>query len=189
MPRINKTSGIMDDLLVLVAQAGVMGLTVLAPNAVMALEKPLTNFLHGAEKRKEAKRIGHYLKRQKLITVTELDDGTYRIELTDEGKTRSTKANFERLEVPETKWDKKWRVIMFDIPEEHKQARDYISRHIRRIGFKQLQRSVFVYPHSVDEFIILLKEIFPEIGKYFTYMTVEEIDQHNALVKHFQKIL
>lgn len=179
----------MDDLLVLVAQAGAIGLTVLAPNAITALEKPLGDFVAGKEKRKEAKRIGHYLKRQKLVEVTELEDGMYRIELTDDGKTRSTKAGFERLRLTDDKWDKKWRVVMFDIPEQHKQARDYISSHIRRLGFKQLQKSVFIYPYPVDEFVILLKEIFPEVGKYFTYMTVDEIDQHNSLVHQFKSIL
>lgn len=189
MARINKTSGIMDDLLVLVAQAGAIGLTVLAPNAIIAIEKPLGNFIAHKEKRKEAKRIGHYLKRQKLIEVVELEDGMFRIMLTDEGKTRSTKASFERLELPKAKWDQKWRVIMFDIPEAHKQARDYISKHIRHIGFKQLQKSVYIYPYPVDEFVILLKDIFPEVGKYFTYLTVEEIDQHNKLVHQFKDII
>jgi uncharacterized protein YdhG (YjbR/CyaY superfamily) len=46
-----------------------------------------------------------------------------------------------------------------------------------------------VYPYPVDEFIELVKDMFPEIEKHISYMVAEETDQHNALVKRFKHIL
>jgi phenylacetic acid degradation operon negative regulatory protein len=185
----NATSRVVDDLLITVSLAGAIGMMIVAPNSVTALEKSLDKLISGKEKRREAKRIARYLKQQKLVSVTENEDGSYQVSLSDKGKTRTTKARFEQLDVPRKNWDQKWRIIMFDIPEEHKTIRDYISRHLRMLGFKQLQRSVFIYPYPVDEFVALLREFFPEVEKHVIYLTVEDTDQHNTLVKQFASIL
>jgi phenylacetic acid degradation operon negative regulatory protein len=187
--RRTNTSVIVDKLLVLLATTSAAGLSIVAPNSVKALEKPLERFIKNKDRRQEAKRIARYLKQQKLIEVTENDDGTFLVTLSDKGVMRSTKVRFEQLEIPQKQWDKKWRVVTFDIPEQHKTTRDYISRHLRLVGFKQLQKSVFIYPYPVDEFIALLVEMLPEVSPYLTYMLVEEIDQHNSLVKKFSRIL
>lgn len=182
-------SDIIDDLLVAVATAGALGLSIVAPNSLVALEKPLKKLLGGGAKRKEAKRIGRYLKQQKLVETVSNEDGSYQVTLSDKGVRRTKRVQFEKLEIPESKWDEKWRIIMFDIPEQYKSTRDYISKHLRLIGFEQLQRSVFVYPYPVDEFVALLYEIFPEVERHVFYMVVEDIDQHNVLVKQFKTIL
>jgi DNA-binding transcriptional regulator PaaX len=178
-----------DNFLVAVGLVGLVGLTVVAPNSLVALEKPLDKFLSGREKKREAERIAKYLKQQKLVSVIKNNDDSYQIVLADKGEKRSKRASFERLAIPTTKWDKKWRIIMFDIPEKHKTTRDYISSHLRRIGFWQLQRSVFIYPYPVDEFAAILRDIFPELGRNLVYLVTDDIDQHNLLVKKFSKIL
>lgn len=189
MAKRTVTSNIIDDLLVAVAATGAIGIAIVAPNAIQALEKPLEKFISGKSNRKELRRIARYLKRRELVLIKENDDDTYTITLSRSGLTRSKQVRFDRLEVDRGKWDEKWRVIMFDIPEQHKTTRDYISRHLRLIGFKQLQRSVFIYPYPVDEFVALLKDMIPEVERYVSYMTVEDIDQHNTLVKQFSSIL
>lgn len=185
----NRTSDIIDDLLITVALGGAVAMTVIAPNALIAIEKPLFKFLSGRDKRREARRIRRYIKRQKLIEVFEDKDGNYSLKLTDRGKSRMVRARFDRLTIPNQTWDKKWRIVMFDIPEPKKTERDFISLHLRLIGFRQLQKSVFIFPYSIDEFIALLNEIHPEIHMHVLSMTVNDISNHNDLVNDFSRIL
>jgi phenylacetic acid degradation operon negative regulatory protein len=189
MGRRTSTTDIVDGLLIALASAGAVGLTVVAPNGVTAIEKPLEKFLNGRDKRREARRIALYLKQQKLVEVSTKNGTDYQVKLTTKGKTRTNLVRLSQLEIPKTGWDKKWRVVMFDIPEQHKTIRDFVSRHLRLVGFKQLKRSVFVYPYPVEELIFLIKELIPEIEDNLSYMVVEEIDQHNKLVKQFKNIL
>lgn len=182
-------SDVIDDLLVAVATAGTIGLCVAAPNSVSALEKPLGKLLAERKHTKETRRLAYYLKQQKLVEVVPNDDGTYQVTLAEKGVSRTNRVRFERLAIPKSEWDMKWRVITFDIPEKHKSIRDYISKHLRLIGFKQLQRSVFIYPYPIDEFVAILRQQFPEIEDNVSYMLVEDIDQHNKLVKQFSSIL
>lgn len=189
MPKRTDTSDVIDNLLLGIAVAGALAMTIIAPNAPRALEKPLLKLVGLKDKRKEARRIAKYIKQQKLVEVREQGQDEFRIILTDKGKKRVTKARFDSLKIPNTKWDQKWRVVMFDIPESEKPTRDYISLHLRRVGFKQIQKSVFVFPYSVDEFMAILREIFPSTSQQVVYMTVEETDNHNQLVKKFRHIL
>lgn len=189
MSKRTKTSDIIDDLMVVLAAAGTVGVAVVAPNAIQAIEKPLEKFISKTRERKELRRVSKYLKRRGLVNIIENDNETFTITLSDAGLSRSKQVRFDRLEVSTGNWDERWRIIMFDIPEQHKTTRDYISRHLRLIGFKQLQRSVFIYPYAVDEFVYLLKDMFPEVEKNLSYMTVDDLDQHNTFVKQFSHIL
>lgn len=49
------------------------------------------------------------------------------------------------------KWDKKWRIIIFDIPEELHCARDVLRKKLISFGFYSLQKSVLVFPYSCEE--------------------------------------
>ena len=185
----NRTSNIIDNLLMVVAASSTVALTVIAPNSLIALEKPLTKLLDGIDNRKEARRIGQYLKQQKLVQVSKNPDGSFKVSLTKNGKTRALKAYFEQLTIPKEPWDLQWRIVMFDIPEKHKTTRDFISQHLKRAGFRPLQRSVFIFPYPADSFLAVLREIIPQAAPYIIALTVSEIDNHNALVKRFSHIL
>ena len=49
------------------------------------------------------------------------------------------------------KWDKKWRVIIFDIPQELHKERIKFGRRLKSLGFTMLQKSVFVFPYPCDD--------------------------------------
>ncbi len=56
-----------------------------------------------------------------------------------------------------TRWDGKWRIVAFDIPETMRVSRDKLRNVLRRSGFKQLQQSVWVFPHECGELTVLLR--------------------------------
>lgn len=187
--RKTSSSEIIDNLLISLLVGGAAFAAIAAPNSLIAIERPLRKFIKVRNKHRVAGQLSRYLKQQKLVMVTDNQDGSYQIILTDRGKVRAQRANFETLALQKSKWDGKWRIIMFDIPEKHKGIRDYLASHMKQVGFKQFQKSVFVFPYSVDNFFYLAFEIFPEISTYVAYMVVDEINVHNTLVREFQAIL
>ena len=83
------------------------------------------------------------------------------------------------------KWDRKWRVVSFDIPEKVRRSRLKLRITLKEIGFIKLQNSLWVYPYDCKWFIHLLKNDF-KIGKDVIYMTVDEIEHSQVLKKHFK---
>ena len=62
----------------------------------------------------------------------------------------SEKSVYELIPKP---WDGKWRIVCFDIPEENKEIRNQLRREIKRLGFRSLQRSVWISPLPVGKYI------------------------------------
>ena len=83
------------------------------------------------------------------------------------------------------RWDKKWRVISFDVPVYRKGLRDKIRRTLQAIGFKQLHQSVWIYPYDCEDLITLLKADF-KIGKDVLYMIVDTLENDDFLRKDFR---
>lgn len=82
-----------------------------------------------------------------LIEKVEKDGEIY-IRITTEGK-KTIKRDFPMLLLQNKKWDKKWRIAMFDIEEINKKVRDRLRRKLKELGFGMLQKSVFISPHDI----------------------------------------
>jgi len=46
-------------------------------------------------------------------------------------------------------WDEKWRIVIFDIPEETKKVRDRLREKLKELGFGMIQESVWLTPYNV----------------------------------------
>ncbi|MCR4279350.1 MAG: CRISPR-associated endonuclease Cas2 [Candidatus Zambryskibacteria bacterium] len=91
-----------------------------------------------------------------------------------------------KIKIPK-KWDKKWRVIIFDIPEKKKKTRDKVREILIAAGFQRLQNSVWVYPYDCEDVIGLMKNELG-IGKYLLYMIVEQLENDRFLRMDFDLI-
>ncbi|OGM98217.1 MAG: CRISPR-associated endonuclease Cas2 [Candidatus Yanofskybacteria bacterium RIFCSPHIGHO2_01_FULL_41_21] len=69
-------------------------------------------------------------------------------------------------------WDKKWRIIIFDIPQDMHQARIKLRKKLQSIGCVMLQKSVFVFPYECHEEIGDICESL-EIGDYVDILIAE----------------
>lgn len=49
------------------------------------------------------------------------------------------------------KWDNKWRIVIFDVPEELSMSRVKFRRKLRQLGFYMIQKSVFVFPYPCEQ--------------------------------------
>ncbi len=82
------------------------------------------------------------------------------------------------------KWDRKWRIIIFDIPERRKKIRDEIRIILTNSGFQRLQDSVWVYPYDCENIIGLLK-IDYGIGREMLYIIADQIENDKYLRMDF----
>lgn len=79
-----------------------------------------------------------------------------------------------RKKIFRNKWDKKHRVVIFDIPEKKKHLRNWLREELYLLKYEKLQKSVFVgkFPLPKD----LIKEIKnKKINKFVDYLLVEKI--------------
>ena len=128
------------------------------------------------------------LYKSRLLDETENRDGSTTIQLTSAGRTKALTYNLDAIKIQDMKkWDKKWRVILFDIPEKHKKARDALTRLLKKIGCYQFQRSVFAHPYECRSEVEFITEFF-RVSPYVRFMIVEHIDNELHLKKHFELI-
>ncbi|MEK7509668.1 MAG: hypothetical protein AAB605_03070 [Patescibacteria group bacterium] len=73
------------------------------------------------------------------------------------------------------RWDEKWRVLIFDIPDKRSGVRARIREQLRMAGFKRLQHSVWINPYPCEEFVALLKTEF-RVGKHLIYLIVDVLE-------------
>lgn len=48
-------------------------------------------------------------------------------------------------------WNGKWRIVIFDIPEQKRIIRNMFRRNLKKWGFKNLQKSVWISKRDVFE--------------------------------------
>ncbi len=109
----------------------------------------------------------------RIVEYKEKKDGTLEIVLTKKGEKRALKFQIDeiKIEKPE-KWDGKWRMVIFDIPEKKKRAREALRNKLKELGFKDLQKSVFVFPYECEDEIDFIVEVF-EIRRFVKFMRVD----------------
>lgn len=107
------------------------------------------------------------------------------IELTDKGKDRVRLFLVKDFEfVYPAKWDGKWRLIIFDVPNKRRGARDILRFRLKSMGCFQLQESVFVFPFDCKGVIDYIKDLY-EIKPYVQYIIAETIETEIDLIKKF----
>ncbi len=128
------------------------------------------------------------LYKSKLIREHENPDGSLTMVLTDKGKKKAVIFSIDNMEIKKPKiWDKKWRLVLFDIPEKHKPAREVLRQTLKRLGFHRYQESVLVHPYECQNEIDFVVEYF-EIRPWVRLVTASALDNELHLRKIFNLI-
>ena len=177
--------GVAQKKILLLLCAGVaMGLT-RSPRVQLRVMKELAREWQGMKRATLTRSVGS-LYQSKLVRRKRHRDGTETLVLTEEGRLRALRYNLETLEISSQKrWDGKWRVVMYDVPEDMRHLRLELLRVLKQLGFYELQHSVFVHPHECKDEIEYLIEAF-DAREHVRRMTVAEIDSPEPLLKHFK---
>ncbi len=135
----------------------------------------------------------HYLYRcrrefhhDRVVEYGEDDDGNIKIVLSEQGKERVLQFKIGQLALPKLKhWDGHWRIVLYDIPEKKKPAREALREKLKELGFYEWQKSVFIYPFPCRDEIDFLTEFF-EIRSYVRYAELSNPTNEAELKLHFE---
>ena len=129
-----------------------------------------------------------YLRSKKFVETRVLSDGKIEVKVTSAGQEFIGVADFNNLtiEKPDV-WDKRFRIVIFDIPKEKHGASIAFTGKLRELGFLMLQKSVWIYPYDCINEVILLRKIF-EIDPYVKVMIVEAFEGDYSIRKHFSLV-
>lgn len=180
-------------LLVLVAVGGLALVGAAAPGLLMLLKK-LPGQSSGTGKkapnlsRKKVNDSLVYLQKKKLINIQRYGNGKIEIRLTEGGKARIREYSLEALTIQRPpQWDRKWRVVMFDIPvhpRRYNAAREALRRKIKELGFYQVQKSAWVHPFECREEILFVAEFFG-VQRFIEILVVEKFLYTDLLFQKF----
>lgn len=137
------------------------------------------------ENDKESFRLELYRLQQEKIIKKYFDGKEEFIEISIKGKKRLKKYVIDQLDIKQPKvWDKKWHIVIFDIPNSKNKSRDTLRHKLIEIGFIELQESVYVFPFDCRSEIIFLKNLL-YLNPYVQYIIADRIETEVDLIKIF----
>lgn len=124
------------------------------------------------------------LKKKRLVEIYQ-KGGKEIVEISESGKKRLLKYQLEELKLAKPKkWDGRWRVITFDIPEKHKKARNALREILRKLEFYPLHKSVFISPYPCRDEVDFVSEVF-DVGRFVHYFETSFFDDEAELLLQF----
>lgn len=188
MPKYGNLS---KDILLGIALAGAIAVVATSPFFLVNLAKSFAKnkkYLKKEYDRHKIAKAFERLKRNRLIILRETD-GKFIVKLTERGKRKveEIKVDDMVIKIPPN-WDRKWRIVIFDIPEkQHKMARNALREKLQKLGFFQLQKSVWVMPYPCEKEVQFLCELF-KINQFVNIITADKIYNDIVLRKYFSLI-
>lgn len=147
------------------------------------LAAPLLNEWQGYQRKRLGQNLKR-LKRQKLVEIIEEDGGSV-VKITERGISRALRYKLGEMKIKKPRaWDKKWRLIVFDIAEKKKWFREVFRGQLEGLGLFRLQESVYVFPYPCFEEIEFLRQIY-RIPFEVKYIVAERIESAEELKEHF----
>lgn len=131
----------------------------------------------------DIERIYEKLRKDRFIELYSKNDKEY-VKITEKGRRQLVEFNIDAIEIKRQKWDGKWRVVIFDIPEKYRLARNVLRQKLKDIGFIMIQKSVWVCPYECQNEISFIASTY-EIERYVNYLVTSEIDINESLREKF----
>lgn len=162
-------------------------LAMLAPNTLQLLRYVTPP---GAQRRNPTYRIHQAVTRleSRGFVVRKKSTRGIIVELTEKGRRRANALHeVAQLPIPKVprRWDGRWRIVIFDVWERRRAARDRLRALLMKVGFVRIQNSVWVYPYDCEELIAFIRADL-KLGKGLLYIIAEGIEYDKHLRTHFK---
>ena len=134
-----------------------------------------------------SRRMRQALVRLERRGLVERGDKGWNFRLTAKGKNFAEKvesAGKLRIRKPK-KWDEKWRIVIFDVPERYRSSRERFRRILQKAGFLRLQDSVWVHPYECEELITFMRKEL-RLGGSVLYLIVEGLEGEFKVREYFK---
>ena len=126
------------------------------------------------------------LKKQDYLNIEQKGHQVY-ISLTEEGKKKAGWFQINDLKIKKPKkWDKKWRIVIFDIAQLKKLYREIFRGKLKELGFYPLQKSVWIHPFDCRDEIKLLRDFLGLTEKEMRLIVAQDIGKDSQLKKIFK---
>ncbi len=130
------------------------------------------------------KRTLRRLEKEKLVEFDEVDDKQV-VKITENGRKRIVRLALDELEIKKPKfWDKRWRLISFDLPEKLTTERKIFVEYLKAWGFYPLHKSVYLHAYPCLKEIDFLRE-YLRVGEYVRLFIVACIENDNLFRDYF----
>jgi len=128
----------------------------------------------------------HRLRGQEYVRSRQVKRGFLVITPTAKGKQMAKHISLMKMRLPKLdKWDGIWRVIIFDVPKDKDRNRLAFSDHLKRLGMRFLQKSVWVYPYECKKEITQMREYY-DLASHVTYIEARHIESDDTLRQYFK---
>lgn len=168
--------------------SGAIILSVTAPNIFAALGN-LGKILNRKQKidksqRQKMMKTIHNLRSRKLIEWDRQGDKIM-LKITPRGRAVFLQKRMYELKIKkQQKWDKIWRVVIFDIPNNLGKKRDAFRQRLKNMGFFQFQKSAFIIPYPCQQELEATLEYYG-LFDYITYLEATHISGGERCHQYF----
>jgi hypothetical protein len=166
---------------------GTLAIILTAPNLLQVLGPVLKKYDRWGKEEKleeaDIEKLVNKLYKDRLIKTFTKKGKTF-LQITNRGRRQLIEYNIDAIEIKKQKWDSKWRIVIFDIPEKMRIARDVLRFKLKEIGFIKMQKSVWVAPYECENEINFIASTYG-VERFVNYAVCEKLDNAKSLKKIF----
>lgn len=181
------------DVFVLLGAGTFLAASIIFPGLPL-ITKEVLKIKEESEKFKKQKEWGKYnlwrlkqvvkrMQQAKYVEIVE-EKGTQVVKLTQEGKIKLLKYDIENMQLDETSWNGKWRLVIYDVINSKRKNSEMFRKALNRLKLLKLQKSVYLTPFKCEDEIEYLRQIF-EIGNEVLILKVKNLENETAYRKYF----
>lgn len=173
------------DILKVLGISGLIAASILFP----ALPIALSPFL-----KKQQKKWGHFNKRRLKAAIKRMQksgiieesehEGEVVFKITEKGKLKLFRYKLDELTLNKAGWDKRWRLVAYDIPRGKKNQADSFRLLLKKMQFLQLQKSLWLTPFPCTQEIEFLKSLY-SLNDNVTILTISQLEGEAEYRKYF----
>jgi DNA-binding transcriptional regulator PaaX len=153
--------------------------TITVPERPLNMAVLFAPLLKSRHTKPQLTRAVYRLRKLKFITVKRAKDQTL-ITLSPTGKKLALRYALDDIEIEKpARWDERWQVVMFDIPNRFRSARNALRGRLNRLGLFPLQESVWISPYPCPEEVKFIAQMYG-LEPYIKTMTISSLDEKDA---------
>lgn len=119
----------------------------------------------------------------KYIEVKE-EKGVPVVKITEKGKRKLLSYEVEKMQLDESKWDGKWRLIVYDVQTGKRINSEMFRKALNRLNLLKLQKSVYLTPFKCEDEIEFLRQYY-DIGEEVLILKVGTLENEIAYRNYF----
>lgn len=177
-------SEIVKDILKWLAIAGAVSIAATSPYFLVNLIRSIPKW--GSYKRRNVSDAFRRLRQQECLKIERRGHDIH-ISLTEKGRKLAGWLQVDALEIKRPrKWDRIWRLVVFDISQLKRAYRDAFRGKLKELGFRPLQKSVWIHPFNCRDEIELLRTFFGLSEKEMRLIATRNIGSDDYLREVFK---